>query len=201
MIQNGKQELNEDTMEKLLDNINFEDENNNNKIENKEEENDNINNENVNQNQKISSFQNIINESKTAEIISISLLNKAKKEENGKCEITDELKTKIDKALDNPIMKNDLLLSYKYISNLEQKEIEKPIKIISDNVEFESNLQTINKSVDVLKDLIENNNKIELKENTFKNLTDFIDNNDYNSYSHVDEIIHQNEENNKTFLG
>jgi hypothetical protein len=31
-------------MEKLLDNMNFEDENNN-KIENKEEENDNINNE------------------------------------------------------------------------------------------------------------------------------------------------------------
>ena len=97
-------------------------------------------------------------------------------------------------------MKNDLLLSYKYISNLEQKEIEKPIKIISDNVEFESNLQTINKSVDILKDLIENNNnKIELKENTFKNLTDFIHNNDYNSYSYVDEIIDQNEENNITF--
>ena len=46
MVQNGKQELKEDTMEKLLDNMNFEDENNN-KIENKEEENDNINNENV----------------------------------------------------------------------------------------------------------------------------------------------------------
>ena len=44
MVQNGKQELNEDTMEKLLDNMNFEDKNNN-KIENKEEENDNINNE------------------------------------------------------------------------------------------------------------------------------------------------------------
>ena len=187
MVKNGKQELNEDTMEKLLDNMNFEDENNN-KVENKDEENDNINNENVNQNQKISSFQNIINESKTAEIISTSLLNKAKKEENGKCEITDELKKKIDKASDNPIMKNDLFLSYKCISNLEQKEI-KPIQIISDNFEFESNLQTINKSVNVLKDLIENNNKIEVKENTFKNLTDFIHNNDYNSYSYVDEII------------
>ena len=186
MVKNGKQELNEDTMEKLLDKMKFEDENNN-KIENKEEENDNIKNEC--QNQKISSFQNIINESKTAEIISTSLLNKAKKEENGKCEIIDELKKKIDKALDNPIMKNDLLLSYKCISNLEQKEIEKPIQIISDNFEFESNLQTINKSVNVLKDLIENNNKIEVKENTFKNLTDFIHNNDYNSYSYVDEII------------
>ena len=97
MIQNGKQELNEDTMEKLLDNINFEDENNNNKIENKEEENDNINNENVNQNQKISSFQNIINESKTAEIISTSLLNKAKKEKNRKYKITDELNKKLIK--------------------------------------------------------------------------------------------------------
>ena len=43
---------------------------------------------------------------------------------------------KIYKALDNPIMKNDLLLSYKCISNLEQKEIEKPIKIISDKIEF-----------------------------------------------------------------
>ena len=88
---------------------------------------------------------------------------------------------------------------YKCISNLEQKEIEKPIKIISDNFEFESNLQTINKSVNVLKDLIENNNKNEVKENTFKNLTDFIHNNDYNSYSYVDEIIDQNEENNITF--
>ena len=45
MIQNGKHELNEDTMKKLLYNMNFED-------ENKEEENDIINNENVNQNQK-----------------------------------------------------------------------------------------------------------------------------------------------------
>ena len=152
MVKNGKQELNEDTMEKLLDKMKFEDENNN-KIENKEEENDNIKNEC--QNQKISSFQNIINESKTVELISNCLLNKAKKEENGKCEITDELKKKIDKASDNPIMKNDLFLSYKCISNLEQKEIEKPIQIISDNFEFESNLQTINKSVDVLKDLID----------------------------------------------
>ena len=115
-VENGKVELNDETMEKLLDNINDKEEENNDKKENnnnikeenidtkeenihenKEEENklEDKNKINEEDNQKIN-LKNNINESKTAKLISASILNKSKKEgKEGQYTINKELKNKI----------------------------------------------------------------------------------------------------------
>jgi len=175
-VEKGKVELNDETMEKLLDN------------KNNQEDNQEIN------------LKNNINESKTAKLISANILNKSKKEgKEGQYTINKELKSKINENLTNPNMKNELLSSYKCISNLEEKDIEMPMKIITDNIEYESNSKAIDESVNVLSSIVKNNKNVEVNEKTFTNLTDFINTNDYNQYSQVDEIIDKKEENNKTF--
>lgn len=47
-------------------------------------------------------------ETKIAELISKNILNLSKKEKEGKCNLSKELKNKIDKSFDNLNMKNEI---------------------------------------------------------------------------------------------
>lgn len=133
-----------------------------------EENNDNSNLERNN----ILDCKQILISAKKSELIKESLKDNIKLEDNMKQKISKSLFSSQDKTT-----QNNLLSIYKKIENINQKDIESPMKIIDINLRNEKKNESVKISIDVLNHFIDN--KIEIKEETKESLINYIKNNDY----------------------
>lgn len=127
--------------------------------------NDDIQNINVEENNNI---QNISVMSKTA-----LLLKKGLDQNNSiKLELDEESKAMLEKSLNSDYKetKNNVLSMYKHISNLEKKDMEKPLEIISDNLKFNMYTKESKESIKILEHFIEKEESLELNQDLKTNL-------------------------------
>lgn len=161
---------------------------------------DNNNNNHINDsnkdldfsNGKENNFNEIIMKSKGAELIKASIEAKARKAE---IKFDETIKEKITNCLDCEIDKNTetkILSSFKYMSNLNEKDCEKPIEIINSNLKFEKKNESIKESIDLIEYM--ENKKIKIKEETKELLVDYINSNDFTE--DTAEIIEEKSEKN-----
>ena len=132
----------------------------------------------------------------SSELISEDLKQK------GKCNLDEEMKEKITKGLSikDKSIRNNLLKIYPHIENLNNNDMEKPMKLIENNIIYENDRNIFDNSVEILNNFLEKNRNMKVNSELTNGLIEYISENDYNVYNEENKKIDDEYEDKKNIF-
>ena len=120
-----------------------------------------------------------------------------KNNSNNSIELDDKSKEMLEKALNSEYKgtKNNILSIYTHISNLEKKDMKKPLEIISENLKFNMNTKESKESIKVFDHFINKEKSLELNQELKTNIIENLSENDFGK-----EIKEEQEQKQKSFV-
>jgi hypothetical protein len=147
--------------------------------------------ENINlSNNDIESIIQNINVKNDENIQHISVMSKSalllkkeldKNNSNNLIQLDDKSKALLEKGLNSEYKetKNNILSIYKNISNLDKKDMEKPLEVINENLKYNMNTFESKESIKVLEHFIQKEKSLELNQELKTNLIENLSQNDF----------------------
>ena len=139
-------------------------------------------------------IQNISVMSKSALLLKKEL---SKNQGNKSIKLDDKSKQLLEKSLNSEYKesKNNILSLYTHISNLEKKDMEKPLEVISENLKYNINTSETKESIKVLDHFIQKENSLNLNQDLKTNLIENLSQNDFGK-----EVAEESTDKPKTFI-
>ena len=112
------------------------------------------------------------------------------------------MKEKITKGLSikDKSIRNNLLKIYPHIENLNNNDMEKPMKLIENNIIYENDRNIFDNSVEILNNFLEKNRNMKVNSELTNGLIEYISENDYNVYNEENKKIDDEYEDKKNIF-